>query len=37
MNMFAAYDKAKPDIEDIKGSNLAAVKVTTVQVIKLLL
>jgi hypothetical protein len=26
MNMFAAYDKVKPDIENIKGLNLAVVK-----------
>jgi hypothetical protein len=35
MNMFAARDKAKPDIEDIRGLNLAAIKLTTVQVGKL--
>jgi hypothetical protein len=35
MNMFAAYDKTKPDIENIRGLNLAAAKFTTVQVIKL--
>jgi hypothetical protein len=35
MNMFAARKKAKPGIEDIRGLNLAAVKLTTVQVTKL--
>jgi hypothetical protein len=35
MNMFAAQDKAKPDMENIKGLNLAAVKLTIVQVTKL--
>jgi hypothetical protein len=34
MNMFAAEDKAKPDTENIRGLNLAAVKLTTVQVIR---
>jgi hypothetical protein len=29
--------KAKPDIEDIRGLNLAVVKLTTFQVTKLLL
>jgi hypothetical protein len=28
-------DKAKPDVENIKGLNLAVVKLTTVQVTKL--
>jgi hypothetical protein len=37
MNTFAAQGKAKPDIENIGGLNLAAVKLTTVQVTKLLL
>jgi hypothetical protein len=32
MSMFA---EAKPDTENIRGSNLAAVKLTTVQVTKL--
>jgi hypothetical protein len=32
MNIFAAYDKAKPDTEYIIGLNMAAVKLTTVQV-----
>jgi hypothetical protein len=32
MNMFAVYDKVKPDIENIRGLNLEAVKLTTVQV-----
>jgi hypothetical protein len=35
MNMFAIEDKVKPDIENIRGLNLAMVKPTTVQVIKL--
>jgi hypothetical protein len=35
MNMFAAQDKAKPDIENRRGLNLASVKFTTVQVTKL--
>jgi hypothetical protein len=35
MNMFAVQDKAKPDIENIRGLNLAAVKLTTAQVTKL--
>jgi hypothetical protein len=35
MNMFAVQDKAKPDIENISGLNLAVVKLTTVQVTKL--
>jgi hypothetical protein len=35
MIMFAAYDKAKPDIENLRGLNLAAVKLTTVQMTKL--
>jgi hypothetical protein len=35
MNMFAVLDKAKPDIEDVRGLNLAAVKLTTVLVTKL--
>jgi hypothetical protein len=30
--MFAVSDKAKPDIENIRGLNLAVVKLTTVQV-----
>jgi hypothetical protein len=33
--MFVAKDKAKPNKENIKGLNLAAVKLTTVQVTKL--
>jgi hypothetical protein len=37
MNIFAVYDKVKPDIENISGLNLAVVKLTTVQVNKLLL
>jgi hypothetical protein len=37
MNMFAVWDKAKPDTENtsIGGLNLAAVKLATVQVAKL--
>jgi hypothetical protein len=31
MNMFSTQVNAKPDIENIKGLNLAAVKLTTVQ------
>jgi hypothetical protein len=34
MKMFATLDKAKPDTENIRGSNLAAVMCTTVQVSK---
>jgi hypothetical protein len=37
MNMLQAQDKAKPDIENRKGLNLAVVKLLTVQVTKLLL
>jgi hypothetical protein len=33
--MFVAYDMAKPDTENIRGLNLAAVNLTTVQVTKL--
>jgi hypothetical protein len=35
MNMFAVLDKAKPDIENIRGLNLEVVKLTTVEVAKL--
>jgi hypothetical protein len=35
--MFAILDKAKCDVENIRGLNLAAVRHTTVQVIRLLL
>jgi hypothetical protein len=35
MDVFATQDKAKPDIENITGLNLVAVKLTTVQVTKL--
>jgi hypothetical protein len=35
MNMFAVQDKAKPDIENGRGLNLAVVKLTTVQVTEL--
>jgi hypothetical protein len=34
MGMFATLDKVKPDIESIRGLNLAAVTCTTVQVSK---
>jgi hypothetical protein len=37
MKMFAILDKAKPDIENIRGLNLATVRHTTVQVTRLLL
>jgi hypothetical protein len=33
--MFAAWDKTKPDVENIRGLNLAAVKLMAVQVTKL--
>jgi hypothetical protein len=32
MKVFATLDKAKPDIENIRGLNLAAVSCTTIQV-----
>jgi hypothetical protein len=35
MKMFATLDKARPDTENIRGSNLAAVMCTTVQVSRL--
>jgi hypothetical protein len=35
MNMFVVQDKAKPDTEDIRGLNLAVVKLRSVQVTKL--
>jgi hypothetical protein len=35
MNMFVVQDKAKPDTANIKGLNLAVVKLTTVQMTKL--
>jgi hypothetical protein len=35
MKMFGAQEKAKPDTENIKWLNLAAVDLTTVQVKKL--
>jgi hypothetical protein len=31
MNMFAIWEKAKPDIENIRGLNLAMVKLMTLQ------
>jgi hypothetical protein len=37
MRTFATLDKAKPSIENTAGINLTAVKLTTVQVSKLLL
>jgi hypothetical protein len=35
MNMFAAQRREKPDIQNIRGLNLAEVKLKTVQVTKL--
>jgi hypothetical protein len=35
MNIFTVEDRAKPDIENIRGLNLAVVKLTAVQVAKL--
>jgi hypothetical protein len=35
MKMFATLDKAKPDIESIRGLNITAFKHTTVQVTRL--
>jgi hypothetical protein len=35
MNMFVVQDKAKPDTENIRGLNLAVVKLTTIQVTEL--
>jgi hypothetical protein len=35
MNMFTAQDKAKPDIENMTGLNLAVVKLITAQETKL--
>jgi hypothetical protein len=35
MRMIATLDKAKPDIENIRGLNLAAVMCMTVQVSRL--
>jgi hypothetical protein len=35
MNTFAVQDKMKPDIENIRGLNLAVVKFTTVEMTKL--
>jgi hypothetical protein len=35
MNIFPAYDKARPDIENIRGLKLAAVKLTTIEVANL--
>jgi hypothetical protein len=35
MKMFVTLDKAKPDIENIRGLNLAVVMCTTVQVSEL--
>jgi hypothetical protein len=37
MKKFAVQDKAKPDIENIRGLDLAVVKLMTLQVTKLLL
>jgi hypothetical protein len=36
-NMFAVEDKAKPETENIRDLNLVVVKLTTIQMIKLLL
>jgi hypothetical protein len=35
MRMFATLDKARPDTENIRGSNLAAITCTIVQVSKI--
>jgi hypothetical protein len=35
MNMFMVQDKAKPDIENIRGLNLAEVKLMAIQMTKL--
>jgi hypothetical protein len=35
MKVFAILDKAKPDVENIRGLNLAAVRYTTVHVTRL--
>jgi hypothetical protein len=35
MNSFATKDKVKPGIENIRGSNLVAFKLTAIQVTKL--
>jgi hypothetical protein len=35
MNMFVSYDKAKQGTDNIRGLNLAVVKLTTVQVTKM--
>jgi hypothetical protein len=35
INMFAVYSKVKPDIENIRGLNLAVIKLMTVEVYKL--
>jgi hypothetical protein len=35
IKIFVVYDKAKPDIENIKGINLEVAKLTTVQMTKL--
>jgi hypothetical protein len=37
MNMFAVWDRVKPDIGNIRGLNFEMVKLTTVQVTWLLL
>jgi hypothetical protein len=36
MKTFAVLDQVKPDAENIRGLNLAAVKLATIQVIELL-
>jgi hypothetical protein len=35
MNMFVVEDKVKPEVENIRGLNLAVVKLTIVQMTKL--
>jgi hypothetical protein len=35
INMFMVQDKAKPDLENIRGLNFAVVKLTTFQATKL--
>jgi hypothetical protein len=37
MDMFEVEDNAKPDIENVRGLNLAVVRLKTVQMTKLLL
>jgi hypothetical protein len=35
INTFAAQDKEKPDVENVRGLNLAAVKLTNFQLTKM--